>query len=280
MLSLLWLLSCAGGNAPDPASPAADANLRPLGSPDVMLLMVAGHCIDCASNYNGDYFASWGTPRAIEEVLEAEGLEVRTWNYVDELYSWASGDQVVAYGYLSLVADLEWVERHWIADFDNPTRIVLVGHSHGVVWAHSAVMATQIPIEVLVDLDGICLNWEDDDWALGFGDDWAQIVDAYERDHGALAWFDLANPCDSWNLGTGEALNIDDVVPWNVRTNLEVRSSDWLLYDSQDNLRYDGSSDTLTFQSQEGHIRTVDPSSDSIRWVARELRSAFRVEPL
>ena len=81
-------------------------------------------------------------------------------------------------------------------------------------------------------------------------------------------------------LGTGDAMNIDDVVPWNVRTNLEVRSSDWFLYDSQDNLRYDGSSDTLSYKSDLGHIKILDPSNPPMAWVRHHLVQSLAVQPL
>jgi hypothetical protein len=271
---LLVALSCTG-EGPDLAA-VSDANLRPAGSPDVLLVTVAGHCTNCASEYNGEYLQSWGVPASIEGVIEDEGLSVETWTYVDELYSWTRGSEVLVYGYLALVQDLEWVEENWIADFDNPTRIVLLGHSHGVVWAHSAAMdADHVPIDVLVDMDGVCMNWEDDDWAFGFGDDWNQEVDAYEQRNGRLSWFDLSNPCDSWDLGTGEYMNIDDVVSWNVGVNLEVRSSDWLLFDSQDNLRYDGTSDTSIYVSDLSHMNILDPGEDAMAWVRGRLRSGL-----
>ena len=273
---LVLLLSCT----PAIQGVADEASLRPAGSPDVLLITVSGHCTDCADPYNGEYLSSRGAPQALAAAIEDEGLSVGTWTYADELYSWQLGGEVLVYGFLALLADLEWVEENWIADFDNPTRVVIAAHSHGVVWAHSAAAAMDhVPIEVLIDLDGVCLNWEDDDWALGVGDDWNQKIDAYEERRGRLAWFDLSNPCDSWDLGTGAWLNIDDIVPWNVATNLEVRSSDWLLYDSQSNRRYDGSVDTRTFLSDDNHMGTVDPNGESMGWVTQELRSALRVQP-
>lgn len=277
---LLVALSCTLDEGPD-LSPASAPKLRPPGSPDVLLVTVSGHCTDCASEYNGEYLRSWGTPQNLQRALENEGYSVDTWTYVDELYSWVRGDEVLAYGFLALVSDLDWVERTWIADFDNPTRVVLIGHSHGVVWAHSAAMAADhVPIDVLVDLDGVCLNWEDDDWALGLGDEWDEVIDEHERRNGYVTWFDLSNPCDSWDLGTGAAMNIDDVVPWNVRTNLEVRSSDWLLYDSQDNLRYDGSSDTLSYTSDLSHMKILEPASPPMAWVRHHLVRSLAVQPL
>lgn len=274
---LLVVLSCTSEGT-DLAA-VSTATLRPLGSPDVLVVTVSGHCANCASEYNGEYLEGWGVPATLEGVIEDEGLSVETWTYVDELYSWTRGSEVLVYGYLALVQDLEWVEQNWIADFDNPTRIVLLGHSHGVVWAHSAAIAVEVPIEVLIDLDGVCMNWEDDDWAFGVGDDWNQEVDRYEQRNGQLSWFDLSNPCDSWDLGPGQAMNIDDVVPWNVGVNLEVRSNDWLLFDSQDNLRYDGTSDTLTFMSDLSHMNILDPSGDAMAWVRGRLRSGLVAVP-
>ena len=276
---LLVALSCALDEGSDLAAASA-LNLRPEGSPDVLLVTVSGHCTDCAAEYNGEYLRSWGTPQNLQRALENEGHVVDTWTYVDELYSWVRGDQVLAYGFLALVADLKWVERNWIADYDDPTRIVLLGHSHGVVWAHSAAMAADdVPIEVLVDLDGVCLNWEDDDWAFGVGDEWDEVIDDYESRNGRLTWFDLSNPCNSWDLGAGERMNIDDVVPWSVRTNLEVRSSDWLLYDSQDNLRYDGTSDTAVYTSDLSHMKILNPDSPPMAWVRHHLIESLGAQP-
>ena len=268
MMLLFALVSCA----PE-ITPVAATNLRPEGSPDVLVVSVSGHCASCVGwSYNDEYLVDRGTPQAIANALRDQGLTTQVWDYADAFYTWESTKtgEVLVWGFLDLVAHLEWVEERWIADFDNPTRIVVVGHSHGVVWAHSAVMAADhVPVEVLVDLDGVCLSWEDDAGTVGLGDDWNQVIDSYIAEGGQDWWFDLSNPCDSWVVEDVDSLaDIEDVVPDNARLNLEVLSSDWWLYDAQWNRRFDGSrSEVRSFVTSEGHGELLAPDGEAMGWV-------------
>jgi len=277
----LLALSCAA-EAPPPSGVVLQAaaegpSYRPAGSPDVLILSVSGHCFDCfGQEYNDEYMLDRGTPQAVAAVYERRGLTTAIWDYGDAFYTWVDGDDdVLVWGWLDLVAHLRSVERRWMRGFVDPTRIVVVAHSHGTVWAHSALWETGVPVETLIDLDGVCLAWEDDSWSFGMGDAWMSVIDTYTASSGEPAWFDLANGCDSWSVpGVDRPQDIKEVVPDSARLNLEVTSSDWLLYDANVNWRADGTyGDIYGFSSEENHSGVLDPQSDAMRWVVDALEA-------
>ncbi|HJN75337.1 MAG TPA: hypothetical protein QGF58_15520 [Myxococcota bacterium] len=276
---LFALLSCERQLAP-----VADSDLRPEGSPDVLVISVSGHCTSCVGwSYNDEYMLDRGTPGAIATALREQGHHAEIWDYADALYTWESSrsGEVLVWGFLDLVAHLEWVEENWIAEYDNPTRVVVVAHSHGVVWAHSALLAAEgVPVEVLVDLDGVCLSWESDESTVGIGDDWTSVIDSHVAEYGDPWWFDLADACDSWAIpGLQNPADIEDVVPDNVILNLEVGSSDWLLYDAQHNRRLDGTQTGIHgFTSAENHAGLLRPTSDAMEWVVARVVDALAAE--
>lgn len=132
-----------GGGAPSSTSQPPDgppANLRPAGSPDVVVLSVSGRCglgILCTSPVDNEpYLGDFGD--AAEAVRLSFQQAGHTTDYADFIASFYSYDddndgQSDRLGFLELVDTLDWIEDNWISDFDNPTRIVIVAHSHGCV---------------------------------------------------------------------------------------------------------------------------------------------------
>jgi hypothetical protein len=95
------------------------------------------------------------------------------------------------------------------------THIVVIGASQGGYWSHLLTMALpQIPIAVLVDMDTICLGWQ------GFQKLFAELPQDQQTPLEALVgdWLAEQHIC-------GNTVN---EVPWNVETNLEVRTGYWL----------------------------------------------------
>jgi hypothetical protein len=60
-------------------------------------------------------------------------------------------------GFLEAQAYLNEVTTKWIADFENPTPIILLAHSHGTVWATLLAMNNlDVTFDYFIYLDGIC----------------------------------------------------------------------------------------------------------------------------
>ena len=87
-------------------------------------------------------------------------------------------------------------------------RIVLVAHSHGATWAHIACAElVHIPIEYVVTLDGICLQWSCAHDA---------TVDSWVRRNSPFS-FDISQPCNNWPVvGSGAQFNTKDIAFRNV----------------------------------------------------------------
>ena len=265
-LTLLLLLSCVaacsgGGGAANPGS----QNFRPGSAPDIVLLSVSGRCgVFCVSP--GDNVAYLGEPgdaaEAIAVAFQGAGLTVDRADYIAALFD---DDAPERFGFLTLVADIQWIHDNWIDGFADPTRIVIVGHSHGAEWAHIACGALPaVPIEYLISLDASCLLWESD-----YGTEVANYLATNGNPYG----WDISSPCDAWPV-TGQAslFDTDDVAFDNVVVNLEVQATGFI-QDLEINYRLDGTQvDILTHESTiDDHGGVHDPLGDSIPWVLAQL---------
>ena len=280
---LFYLLGCSlefSGGLDETAARRRSSDTRPADSPDVLVVSVSGHCTSCVGwSYNDEYLVDRGTPQAFAEDLRDAGLSVEVWDYADAFYTWTDGEggDVLVWGWLHLVSHLEQVRDQWVAGFSNPTRLVVIGHSHGVVWSHAALLAVpDLPVDALVDLDGVCLSWEDDSGTLGVGDDFAETIRDYQSATGTGWSLDLTNPCESWQIpGVSGWQNLDDVVPPSAAVNLEVRSADWWIYDSQLNWRPDGTwGEVYTWDSNQDHGDVVLPGLDALDWAVPRVTAA------
>lgn len=250
--------------------------LRPADAPDVMVLGVSGHCLPimglCDGNFNPEYLSNAGTIEAISHPLfEEAGLGVQYGAFVDGWYSWVdTEDELLAAGFVDLVATLEVAHADWMDGFDNPTRIVLLGHGHGVVWTHLAARALpDVPIEAIVDLDGVSAGWGSDEGFFGVDDEWPSSIPEF------VAESDRTWPIDDWRADP-------DHVSDNVVLNLEVWStpnpfqegSD--VFDGEPNARDDGSTHGIrTCTSATDHFGVYEPGSDCMEWTVDQLIGAL-----
>lgn len=276
-LLLLVLLGCGGGGGsgsivPPPAPPAPQPNPRPEDAPDIVLLTVSGHgsvlsAITCSSEDNRSYLDDAGeAAELLRESFTGAGYTLYEEHFADLLYhpdgnGDGLSDDPDKLAFTDLLESLDWIYANWIADFDDPTRIVLVAHSHGTTWAHIAVsIRPDIPIEYLVTLDGVCFAWDCE-----HGDDMQDWMAA----SGEQYPYDLSDPCDAFDIpGQSEPLSVKDVVFPNVHVNLEVRSSDFLVSDCCRNYRLDGSRTGIaTYDSAESHGDVTLADSDAMAWV-------------
>ncbi len=278
------LFGCGGGGGGSGfQSTVPLPNPRPEGAPDFVLLTVSGHggvlsAITCSSEDNRSYLDDPGEAAdRLREVFEDGGLELTEEHFADLLYPPdANGDGVSddpdKLAFVNLLDLLDWIYLNWIADYEDPTRIVLVAHSHGATWAHIAVSIRQhIPIAYLVTLDGICFYWECE-----HGED---VKDWMDNSGEQLAW-DISEPCDAFSVpGRSERMSAKDVAFPNVEVNLEVRSSDFLVSDCCTNLRLDGSrSGIYTYDSPESHANVTLADSEAMDWVVFMIEQLEGVE--
>ncbi len=275
-----------------PTMPAYSGDLtpRPQGSPDVLILAVSGRC-PCLNGpiNNVEYLGQRGTVRALTAAFEALGLSVAhigasahlTSHFPPSAYESQLGEGVTVAppqdGFIQLEDHLKAAYSNLIYGRSNPTRIVLVAHSHGVVWTHALARAhPDIPISLIIDLDGVCDLWEQDNRTL---------IQNYVRALGHNPWpFDLSNACGSLRVGNLR-YDLKDLVYPNVAQNLEVQSQRLVSlrgglhanfpYDALDNVRPDGSRLGIqTFHSPDDTHTTVSlPTSSAMAWVKSSIAS-------
>ncbi|HEX5135551.1 MAG TPA: hypothetical protein VFY93_01135 [Planctomycetota bacterium] len=274
-LCLVLLVSCGGGGGGSSYTGGSILGPRPAGAPDVVVLSVSGHDgaisgLLCTSDTNRSYLGDPGD--AIDAVVDAIldlGLTVEVGNFADRLLAPdldrdGQPDNGEQYGFAELLATMQWVFDEWMDGVANPTKLVLVAHSHGATWAHMATsVMSHIPVSSLVTLDGICSFWECEH---------AEEVADWVAANGLVFAWDIAHPCDAWTVGAA-VYNTKDVAFDNVAVNLEVQSADPFVSDCCDNVRLDGTSDGIaTYTSGEDHNGVRGASSDAMTWVGDWIR--------
>ena len=261
-----------GNGGDDPSE-----NYRPADAPAVVVLSVSGHCFasECAVlGYNREYLYSQGTLDVALHSVWSSGYEVLLLDFADEFYNWVSTsdpNHVFVYGFLDMLEEMAFIRDEWVSDFVDPTRVILVGHSHGTVWAHiAAFLMPDLPIDLLVDLDGESLGWEGLVPGIpSVGDEWADVILDYSIENGVTWPFAIWDPANSISVpGLSQWQDIEDVVPDHVQLNVEVQSEDPVISDAEDNHRLDGSTTRIiTGRTSEDHSELAEPNSDAVLWV-------------
>jgi hypothetical protein len=272
-LSLAAALTVAG------CSSGGGENPRPQGSPDIVLITVSGHVgvltsTNCTSADNRSYLGDAGeAAEAVALTFSNLGFSGLIGHYADIFESVDADNDGITddpekRGFLDLVVLLQNINDNWIKGFDNPTRIVIVAHGHGAVWAHMVTsILSEVPIEYLITLDGTCELWECEfatevaDWLAANGDPYP---------------WDIAGPCGLWPVqGQTGDYDTSDVVFSNVRYNLEVQSNDPDVRDEVDNRRLDGTRTDIDtfFSANEDHDDVRLVGSDALTWVDQRIRT-------
>lgn len=235
---------------------------------DYMLLTISGHCFVGCADFNEEYLVDEGTAQVLADALPDADGEVLIGGAVDSYWSWVDGDDnIVAVGFVDLVAFLEALVDDWPEKTPNETAVVVACHSHGCVWLHTALIAVpRLEIAALVDIDAESYEWE---W------EWADEIADHDTDWG----WDIGNAESGWEVdGLSELQDVEDLVPGNVGLNLEIVSDDgtWI-QDGDPNHRMDGSERRIEqFYSVENHEDSDGPNSDGISWAADRLAEELR----
>jgi hypothetical protein len=283
----LLLLACGEGIGDGPTG--EDGGLG-LDRPHYLILGASGHPMTVTAGHHEAYLVEQGTAGRLYDLLSADGSQVFVWDHADEFFSHDAQGNVLtpwdnaeftSFGFLHLVEDLRWIDENWIQDRETPTRLIVLGHSHGVVWAHIALhLYPDIPVDVLIDLDGDCTAWGSDAVPGLPSDGWDQIVQQWTAVNQVEWSFEIWNACDSWSVqGLDEAFDIEDVVPASAVINLEVRSDGLILFDADPNVRLDGSLDGIVaLETAEGHEEVAGRWSQSMNWVVEQLQAIYALE--
>lgn len=277
-MACVLLAACGGSDAPAPQAVTAFENPRPGEAPDIVLFTVSGHdgalnAVFCTSATNRSYLQDPGEATgAITRTFADLGLTGQVGHYADffdgiDADGDGTPDDPEQHGFLQLIAALQTVHNDWILGFDNPTRIVIVAHSHGAVWAHMAVSVLEhIPIEYLITLDGVCTLWECEHET--------EVAGWLAANGNPFPW-DISQPCGRWlAAGWPGSFDTEDVAFDNVRINLEVQSDDLFARDDVDNLRRDGTRRGVAtfFAAGEGHNDVRKDGSNALAWVTDQIR--------
>ena len=136
--------------------PAAQSLIRPAGTPDVLIMVFDGqNCTwatnpghwsllcDAKNNFDG---LSWRPGfQAIAALLQQRGYTVEIRGYAGKFQGGVSSyTRRYERGFEDALRDLDSARGQWIAGYLNPTRLILVGSSVGSIWAHLAILPTQI----------------------------------------------------------------------------------------------------------------------------------------
>jgi hypothetical protein len=252
---------------------------RPADAPDVAVIAFSGHCgLLCRARNTWSYLdessdATDGVAvlAGIVRAFERQGLTVEAVSlssFVEAHPSRISGE--IELGYLEGQAYLDYAKRRWIDGVENPTRVVLVGHSHGTVWATLLAMNNlDVGFDYLVSIDAICWQW----WAKHKGHVSRAYVEA-----GLPIPFPLeqGDPCGTLAVpGQRGRYDINDVVPANVAYGLEIRTpfrifslDPNVLYDDDVNVRINGSVDNIWgIEATVAHNGVGRSYSPAVAWV-------------
>ncbi|AZI43260.1 hypothetical protein EHF33_11325 [Deinococcus psychrotolerans] len=257
---------------------------RPVGSPDVLIFGISGRCgPPCqAPQDNWDYLGERGTLATIAKVFEQRGLKTEVHGYAERITAdfTSRRSKLPQRGVLDLLSDYQRLIKAYVTGRSNPARIVLVGHSHGAVWAHYlSTLFGQVPIAALIDLDANCAAWNVDHSP--------ELLAAQSAVWGNDPQRSPLLACNSV-LVNGKTVRLKDTVWPNVAVNLEVQSKRWpassgttpglyvnYLFELTPNQRLDGSKSGIkTFVSaREDHSGVSYAKSQAIGWVAQQLET-------
>lgn len=287
MRYLLLMLLLSGCATPTAEHVAGTDGPRPDESPDYVILAASGHCLTNCPAFPRENLVGQGTAQAIVDLLDSYGLSTAVFSYADAFYNHLSNgiavlpyseEAPVQFGFLQMLADLQDIRDLWIGDYQDPTGVILLGHSHGVVWTHTlATLRSDVPIDYLIDLDGDSHGFEDEGDKLVTGDQWGPIIQEYTELEGVIWDYPIEEVADRWQVsGLDNPQDIEDVVPGNVAWNLEVHGGSFALRDQEPNHRFDGTDlGIIIGETNEEHDRLDDPGSQSMDWVVARLAEIF-----
>lgn len=173
-------------------------------------------------------------------------------------------------GFQDLVTSMRAVRDKYISQ---GTRVVVVAHSHGGVWAHAAIrQVSDLPITAEIDLDTSSYGWSIVSHNLQ-----NSFIGGDPRNEFTI---NFLSHYSQYNVPSenSSSYDIEDVVFRNVKSALEVRSGEiaplgleW--YDEKWNIREDGTTTNLYgYFSNTSHNEVHQPGGSTIAFVKNWLR--------
>ena len=133
-------------------------------------------------------------------------------------------------------------------------KIVMIGHSHGTVWARNLLMMAwlndevpNMPVDLLVDIDGVALGWEEPFGGIGDTHSLAMLQEFGHFEYPKNGdWTQEWRPWKVYEayavLEGMDSVSIKDIVPPNVVYNMELIAEIPVgVSDQHLNIRWDGS---------------------------------------
>jgi len=259
--------------------------LRPASSPDYYILGISGKCfkddldrsclnllpasvvaLNTKNNYN--YLESRGTLEAVAQAVRTNGWTVQVRSYaasLEDRVNTGTGATALHHGFLTFVQDLKEIAQRDIQGVRNPSKIILIAHSHGTVWSHLFTKLNPgLPVEVQVDLDGVCADWATDNKG-----DFERLGLSNVVDFGAL--------CSTLNGQGGNLSDVQNIVYGTVWYDLDVHSNDRALFDHTENHRPDGQiNGVFSAAFGENHGGVTFPGSSAMNWVTQSVSNLTR----
>ena len=249
-LLLLGIPACGGGGGGGGGG-GSGPPLPP--APDISLLFVSGHNGRFDGAPSESYLQEPGEiGPAIVADLQRAGYSLTADYFVDDAFT-VNGHG----GYLALVDVMEYIRDEYAP---RGTRVVVIAHSHGGVWAHQAIRSVPgLAIAALVDLD--CNSYG---WGIVGHDIQNDFIDGDPRDvfDIGLVVTPFAYPTIP-SEQTGQ-YDVEDVVFMNVTAAFEVRTGDSPLggewFDEKWTIRRDGTTGGIAYHySGTDHNEPRDP---------------------
>lgn len=286
LFTSLLLVSCTPPTPPAPPAPPPEAPLplRPATSPDYYILGISGKCLFDAggtpcfnllpsstnppaltgqnTRNNWNYLQPRGSLDAVAAAVRKRGWTTGIKGYAASLndrVNTSGGTAATHAGFLTLLGDLRTIYLRDISGVRNPSRVILVAHSHGTVYSHLlTLLDPNFPVEIQVDLDGVCAYWQTDNEG-----------DFQAAGLGTLVDFEQVCRTRDSALG-GSPGDLQNVTYGRVRYNLDVHSRDLALLDLTPNRRPDGSAAGIwTADFQESHGEVTEVGSEAMAWVTQ-----------
>lgn len=260
ILAAVLLASCGGGSGDD--APAQEQVVVP----DVVVFFVSGHTEEFDGEPSFSYLHTTAGPNIVADLISA-GYTVEEGYYVDDAFP------VMGFGgFQNLVADMGFVRDEYVP---HGTRVVVIAHSHGGVWAHAAIrQVSDLTVTAAVDLDTSSYGW-----GITGHDGQNSFIGGDPRNRFIINRVVSYPQYPGLPSENSASYDLEDVVFQNVRFAFEVRSGElapagdeW--YDEKWSIREDGEVDNLFgYYSNTSHTEVHQPGSSTIPVVKSWLRA-------
>lgn len=255
---LTILAACGGGDTSETSK-----------APDLVVFFISGHTdLDGQPSYS--YLHITAGPSIVADLINA-GYSVEPHYYVDDAFPVGGMP-----GFQDLVKDMRTARDQ---NVPKGSRVVVIAHSHGGVWAHAAIRAvSNLTVTAQVDLDTSSFGW-----AFVHHDLQNSYIGGDPRDEFTVNNLTACPQYANIPSETSFSYDIEDVIFGNVKNALEIRSGEMPPfasenYDEKWNIRDNGTQDGLScYYSGTSHNEVHQPGGTTIpivkNWLISKLKA-------